>query len=109
MSYAARWGSVFMSMWQRYVCLLAGVQVLPLPSKDKSPGAVACLCFHAPLPGCPMWLLAVAYAGQEGRLRVYDLTSALAKLNAFTDTQLKVCTLLYSLRTDGYPHTGACL
>lgn len=44
-----------------------------------------------------MWLLAVAYAGQEGRLRVYDLTSALAKLTAFTDTQLKVLTLLCSL------------
>lgn len=41
-----------------------------------------------------MWLLAAAYAGAEGRVRVFDLTGALARLAACTDMQLKVQPLM---------------
>eukprot|EP00892_Ulva_mutabilis_P004663 jgi/Ulvmu1/2569/UM014_0020.1 len=66
-----------------------GIQPLPLPMRDKAATPVTSLCFFAPHHGCPMWLLAAAHAGSDGRVRVFDLTDALPRLPPPRSTQHK--------------------
>lgn len=65
--------------------MAAGEQalVVPLSTQDREPAAaVTCMSLYPPVQGASMWLLAAAFVGNEGKVKVFDITDIVARIRA---------------------------
>ena len=54
---------------------------MQVPYREREPlQAVACIALYPCIQTSPMWLLAVAHAGSEARVRVLDITDLVARI-----------------------------
>ena len=57
--------------------------MVPLATQDReAAAAVTCMALYPPSQSSTMWLLAVAFAGSDGKVKVFDISDIVARIRS---------------------------